>query len=64
MNWRVRNLPARIGEMYFLSRALPAEEIKRLYEGTVSQRREEKTSDRRGATGGHRAIGAGIPTPP
>ncbi len=42
MNWRVRNLRARIGELCFLSRALSAEEIKRLYEGGVAAASERR----------------------
>jgi hypothetical protein len=33
----VRNLPARISELYLYSRALPAKEVKRLYDDAVSQ---------------------------
>jgi hypothetical protein len=35
MTWRVRNLHAQIGELCFLSRALSADEIKRLYDATA-----------------------------
>jgi hypothetical protein len=38
----VRNLPARISELYLLSRALPAKEVKRLYDQAAAKPSEVK----------------------
>jgi hypothetical protein len=41
----VRNLPSQIGELFILSRALPAKEIKRLYDANVVEPAKEKSGN-------------------
>jgi hypothetical protein len=46
--YAVRNTPARISELFLFSRALPAKEIKRLYDNAVSEPGKLQSAGRQG----------------